>query len=106
MNVGSWQVEVTNPDLGVETYTFNYRGDLLDRRFRLTKDRSFRVVSVQYEFDEQGNRTTTTRPDGSQEISTYDDANPDPRMRGKLPRRELRAATGFPAPSRIVWRGR
>lgn len=105
LNVPAMQVEVMNPDFGLETYTFNYRGDLLDRRFRLNKDRSFRVVAVQFEFDEQGNLSTTTRPDGSQEINTYDASNADPRMRGKLLRRELRAATGFPAPSRIVWRG-
>jgi RHS repeat-associated protein len=105
VNVPSVQVEVMNPDFAVVTHTFNYRGDLLDRRFRLTKDGSFRVVAVQFEFDDQGNLWTTTRSDGSQEINVYDVGNPDPRMRGKLLRRELRAAVGFPAPSRIVWRG-
>lgn len=105
MNIPSVQVEVMNPDFGLETYTFNYRGDLLDRRFRLNKDRSFRVVAVQYEFDVEGNLAITTRPDGSQEINTYDTGNADPRMRGKLLKKELTAAAGFPAPSRIVWRG-
>jgi RHS repeat-associated protein len=106
VNVPSVRVEVMNPDFGLETYTFNYRGDLLDRRFRLNKDDSFRVVAIQYEFDTQGNLTTTIRPDGSQEILIYDVVNADPGMRRKLLQRELVAAPALPAPSRIVWRGR
>lgn len=106
VNVPAWRTEVMNPDHGVETYTFNFRGDLLDERLRLVKDKSFRVVALQYEYDEQGNRTAITKPDGSQELSVYDAANPDPRMRGLMLRRELTAASGFPAPSRIVERRR
>lgn len=106
INLAAMRVEVMNPDFGVETYTFNYRGDLLDRRYRLNKDKSFRVAAIQYRFDDQGNLAVTTRPDGSEEILTYDNANADPRMRGKLLQWELTAAAGFPAPSRIVWRGR
>lgn len=105
INIPAERVEVMNPDYGLETYTFNYRGDLLDRRFRLCRDQSFRVVAIQYEFDEQGNLAVTTKPDGSQERNVYDATNPDPRMRGKLLLRELIAAAGFPVPSRIVWRG-
>ena len=105
INIGAVQVEVMNPDYGVETYTFNYRGDLLDRRFRLVKDMSFRVVAIGYAYDSQGNLVSTTLPDGSAELAIFDDANADPRLRGKLLRRELTAAAGFPAPSRIVWRG-
>lgn len=106
INIPAVRVETLNPDFGLETYTFNYRGDLLDRRFRLVKDKSFRVVAVQYEFDEQGNLAATTKPDGSQERNIYDAANPDPRMRGKLLQKELVAASGFPVPSRIVWHGK
>ena len=106
INIPAVRVEVMNPDFGLETYTFNYRGDLLDRRYRLNKDKSFRVVVWQYEFDEQGNLSITTNPDGSQEINTYDFGNPDPRMRGNLLQKELTSASGFPSPSRIVWRGK
>ena len=105
INIGAVRVEVMNPDFGLETYTFNYRGDLLDRRYRLNKDLSFRVVALGYEYDSQGNLKSTTLPDGSAELDVFDDTNPDPRMRGKLLRRELTAAAGFPAPSRIIWRG-
>ncbi|MCC5930576.1 MAG: RHS repeat protein [Cyclobacteriaceae bacterium] len=105
INIPAVQVEVMNPDFGLETYTFNYRGDLLDRRYRLSNDKSFRVVAWQYEFDEQGNPSKTTRPDGSEELNIFDFTNPDPRMRGKLLRKEITSASGFPSPSRIIWRG-
>ena len=55
LNIPSLRVEVMNPDFGVETYTFNYRGDILDFRYRLVKDGSFRVVAFQYEYDVEGN---------------------------------------------------
>ena len=106
INTPELRVEVMNPDFGLETYTFNYRGDLLDRRYRLNKDKSFRVPVWQYEFDEQGNLSKTTRPDGSQEINTFDFNNLDPRMRGNLLKKELTSAAGFPSPSRIVWQGK
>jgi RHS repeat-associated protein len=105
MNTPSLRVEVMNPDFGLETYTFNNRGDLLDRRFRLSLDGSFRVVAHQFDYDQQGNVSTITFPDGSQELRTYDAANADPRRRGLLLQRELSSASGFPAPSRVVWRG-
>lgn len=106
INIPAMRVEVLNPDFGLECYTFNYRGDLLDRRYRLNKDKSFRIVIWQYEFDEQGNPSITTRPDGSQEINIFDFNNSDPRMRGKLLQKELTSAAGFPSPSRIVWKAK
>jgi RHS repeat-associated protein len=105
VNIHSVQTEVLNPNLGLETYTFNFRGDLLDRRYRLSADGSFRVAVWQYEYDAQGNRSKTTQPDGGEELQVYDFAHADPRMRGRLLRKELTAASGFPSPSRIVWRG-
>ena len=104
VNIPAARVEVLNPDYGLETYTFNYRGDLVDRRYRLNKDKSYRVVVWKYSFDEQGNPTIKTRPDGSQEINTYDFSNPDPCMRGNLLQKEVTAAAGFPSPGRIIWR--
>jgi RHS repeat-associated protein len=106
INIPALRVEVMNPDYGLETYTFNYRGDLLDRRYRLNKDKSFRVVAWLYEFDEQGNLAKTTSPSGSDEINIFDFANPDPRMRSNLFQKEITAASGFPSPSRIIWKGK
>ncbi|TCC94313.1 hypothetical protein EZ428_05945 [Pedobacter frigiditerrae] len=106
INIPALRVEVMNPDYGLETYTFNYRGDLLDRRYRLNKDKSFRVVAWLYEFDEQGNPAKTTSPNGGEEINIFDFANPDPRMRSNLLQKEITAASGFPSPSRIIWKGK
>jgi len=106
INIPALRVEVMNPDFGLETYTFNYRGDLLDRRYRLNKDKSFRVVAWLYEFDEQGNLTKTTSPNGGDEINIFDFGNPDPRMRGNLLQKEITAASGLPSPSRIIWKGK
>jgi RHS repeat-associated protein len=106
INIPAIRIEVMNPDFGLETYTFNYRGDLLDRRYRLNKDKTFRVVVWQYEFDEQGNLSKTTKPDGAEEINVYDFSNPDPRMRNSLLQREITSAAGFPSPSRIIWKGK
>jgi RHS repeat-associated protein len=106
LNMPAVRVEVMNPDFGLEVYTFNYRGDLLDKRFRLSRDGSYRVVVWQYQFDTQGSLSVITRPDGSQEISTFDVNHPDPRMRGRLMQKEITSASGFPAPGRIIWKGK
>ena len=103
-NVPSVQVEVIAPDRSLTVYTFNYRGDLLDHRQRLSRDRSWRVVAWQYEYDAQGNRTLTRAPDGSRSLQVFDHANANPLLRGTLLRRELAAAAGFPGPSRIIRR--
>jgi RHS repeat-associated protein len=104
VNIHSLRVEVLDPNLALQIYTFNFRGDLLDRRYRLIEDRSFRVVVNQYEYDAQGNRTKLVHPDGGEELYTYDHTSADPRMRGRLLKKELTAASGFPSPSRIVYR--
>jgi YD repeat-containing protein len=102
--VAELAVEVMAPDFSLFTHTFNYRGDLLDYRFRLVSDGSYRVVFYAYGYDEEGNRTQTVLPDGGEELRNYAIADPDPRMRGRLLKRELRARAGFPSPSRIVLR--
>ncbi|MET0102603.1 MAG: DUF6531 domain-containing protein [Sedimenticola sp.] len=104
VNIHSLRVEVLDPNLALQTYTFNFRGDLLDRRYRLLEDRSFRVVVNQYEYDAQGNRVRLVHPDGREELHTYAHTSADPRMRGRLLKKELTAASGFPSPSRIVYR--
>lgn len=104
VNVPAARTEVLNPEFGLETYTFNFRGDLLDRRYRLNRDGSYRVCVWQYEYDGQANLIRTVRPDGSEERHVFDDGHADQRMRSSRLRRELIAASGFPVPSRIVER--
>ncbi|MDH4113849.1 MAG: DUF6531 domain-containing protein [Burkholderiaceae bacterium] len=105
VNLPAAQTEVLNPDFSLETYTFNFRGDLLDRRYRLNKDGTYRIAAWQYEYDAQTNLIRTVAPDGAEQRQVFDFAHADPRMRGARLRSELIAAAGFPAPSRIVWRG-
>ena len=68
---------VAPPDGSLHVYTFNYRGDLLDHRFRLKRDGSNRVITEQFSYDAAGNRTEAVGPDGLRQITTYDAANPD-----------------------------
>jgi RHS repeat-associated protein len=94
---------VRPPDGSLHTYTFNYRGDLLDHRFRLNVDGSFRVVAAQWEYDEQGNVTAEVHPDGARTQVTYDSTNPDPCARGNLLKVELFAPSQFVTTSRVVF---
>lgn len=91
-----------DPGGAVWTYTFNYRGDLLDERVRLVRDKSYRVIVTRRTFDAAGNLVALERPDGSRVEWRYDDGSPDPRARSNLLRVELRAA-GL-VESRIVLR--
>lgn len=81
-----------DPGGAVWTYTFNYRGDLLDERVRLVRDKSYRVIVTRRTFDAAGNLVVLQRPDGSRVEWRYDDGSPDPRARSNLLRVELRAA--------------
>jgi RHS repeat-associated protein len=105
VNIPATRVQVLSPELGLETYTFNFRGDLLDRRYRLNKDKSFRIAAWMYEYDGQGNLIAVTQPDGSQQLATYQAGHADPRVRGLMIRMEVTSASGFPASGRIVWKG-
>ena len=62
LNLPASRTEVLNPDFSLEVYTFNFRGDLLDRRYRLNKDGTYRVAAWLYEYDEQANQTRIVRP--------------------------------------------
>jgi RHS repeat-associated protein len=96
---------VRPPDGSLHTYTFNYRGDLLDYRCRLNRDRSFRVVTSQWEHDAEGNVTKTVGPDGLRKFFKYDSTNPDPCARRNLTRVELAAPLSDLTPSRVLYQG-
>ncbi len=102
-NVPAIRATVHSPDGALHSYTFNFRGDLLDYRFRLNLDGSFRIVSYQWEYDEQGNMTAEVHPDGGLTLYKYDFDNPNPCARGNLLRVELLAPPTFQAASRVVF---
>ncbi len=92
------------PDGSFWVYSFNPTGELIDDRYRLSHDKSFRVVARRMAYDEEGNPASEIEPDGAETLRIFDSANPDPRMRGNVLRIERRAATGVPLPSRIILR--
>ena len=95
---------VRRPDGSLHTYSFNYRGDLLDHRFRLLRDGSFRIVASQGQHDAEGNMTESVAPDGLRTIFTFDSANPNPCARRNLLRVELASPFSGILPSRILYR--
>ncbi|MGH7357798.1 MAG: DUF6531 domain-containing protein, partial [Candidatus Rokuibacteriota bacterium] len=103
INVPAVRVEVVDPGI-LRVYTFNSRGDLLDLRYRLMLDGSYRLHAEVFQYDAQGNLIEYRGPDGLGAARLYDVANPDPRARGNLQREWLLAppATGLAA--REVWR--
>jgi hypothetical protein len=96
VNVPALRTCMVDPGGALWTYTFNYRGDLLDERVRLARDGSFRVAITRREFDADGHLTALTLPDGSRTEWTYDAGNKDPRARANLLRVELRAGGAAP----------
>ena len=96
---------VRPPDGSLHTYTFNYRGDLLDHRFRLNRDGTFRVIASQWQHDAEGNITRTVGPENLRKFFTYDTTNADPCARHNLQRVEFAAALSGIVPSRVVYEG-
>ncbi|MBW4027844.1 MAG: hypothetical protein HIU93_10615 [Acidobacteria bacterium] len=106
VNVLATRTLVRSPDGGIHTYTFNYRGDLLDYRCRLIRDRSFRVIASQWEHDAAGNLTLTIGPDGLRSAFFYDSANANPCARHNLLRVELAAPMSGIFPSRVLFQAK
>lgn len=96
---------VRPPDGSLHTYTFNYRGDLLDHRYRLIRDGSLRVIAYRWQHDEEGNVTEAVGPDGLRKVFLYDSGNADPCARRNLLRVELAAAFSGIVPSRVLYEG-
>ena len=102
VNVPASRTCMVDPGGALWTYTFNYRGDLLDERVRLSRDGSYRVAVTRREFDAHGHLIACTLPDGSRTEWTHDTNSNDPRARANLLRVELRAGGLFPVASRVV----
>jgi RHS repeat-associated protein len=94
---------VRPPDGALHIYSFNYRGDVLDYRLRLVRDRSFRVVASQFRYDAEGNLTESVEPNGRRTVYTYDHSNLDACARRNLLKVELFPDSPGPA-SRVVMR--
>jgi RHS repeat-associated protein len=103
LNVPAWRVSVVDPGI-LRVFTFNWRGEVLDERYRLVLDGSYRLVARTYRYDAQGNLAERREPNGMGMAFRFDATNPDPRARGNLLRAELLAPPTRPAPSRIVQR--
>lgn len=103
INVPALRVEVIDPGV-LHVYTFNYRGDLLDHRFRLVLDGSYRAVARTSRYDEQGNLSERREPNGLGMVYTFDAANSDPRARGNLLKAELVGPPTAAVLSRIISR--
>lgn len=101
INVPALRVEMIDPGV-LYVYTFNYRGNLLDERFRLVEDGSYRLVARTYRYDEQGNLIEQREPNGLKYHYTYDHEKPDPRARGNLRRSWLEAPLNRPAVGREI----
>lgn len=99
------RTSVSLPDGSLHTYTFNYRGDMLDHRFRLNADGSFRVTTSQWEHDAEGNVTKTVGPDGLRKFFTYDSTNTNPCARHNLLRVEIAAPLSGMVASRVLYQG-
>lgn len=98
VNVPTQRTEVIDPEGGLTTYTFNFRGNILDRRTRLAKDGSYWITATAFEYDSQGNLTrtqhirefeekgegNTVHVWGLGEARTYHHDHADPRMRGMV----------------------
>lgn len=103
LNTPAVRVEVIDPGY-YYVYTFNWRGDLLDKRNRLVADGSYRLVASTYRYDEQGNLSEQYAADGRGFLYEYDHLNPDPRARGNLLRMVRRASPLAPAIAQDVFR--
>ena len=84
VNDAALQVELLEPERPLKIYTFNFRGNLLDERFRLFADGSYRVWGQAYRYNAQGLMTEFYHANGMAEFLTYDENNPDPLARGNL----------------------
>ncbi len=101
INAPTLRVQIVDPGY-FYVHTYNFRGDLLDQRFRLTRDGTNRLVTRTFLYDAQGNPRERWEANGLGLLNTYDFANPDPRARGNLLKREMVAPPTQPAPSRIM----
>jgi RHS repeat-associated protein len=101
INAPTLRVEVIDPGYAY-IYTFNFRGDLLDQRYRLLADGTLRLVARNFRYDEQGSLWERWEPDGSGIRYTRDVANVEPRARANLLSIERVAAAASTLPAQTI----
>jgi RHS repeat-associated protein len=103
INISALQVE-SIVDGQYRVSTFNYRGGLLEERYRLVADGSWRLVVEVYRYDERGNLSLHRHPNGLTERQILDTDNDDPAAWSNLLEMQLDAPPAKPAPSRRTMR--
>lgn len=83
INLEAVRVE-TIVDGEYKVLTFNFRGNLIDQRFRLAKDKSYRLYVENYRYDKRGNMSLAVRPNGFVHHFIYDVDNHDYRAHSNL----------------------
>lgn len=78
------QTELYEPGRPLRLFTFNFRGNLLDERFRLCADDTYRIWANSYRYNANGELIEKYHANGMAEFYTYDDANPDIFRQGNL----------------------
>ncbi len=89
-----------------KVFTFNFRGNLIDQRFRLAKDSSYRLYVEKYRYDKRGNMSLAARPNGFIHHFTYDVDNLDHRAHGNLLEVQQEAPPTRPTMGRRIMRMR
>ncbi len=105
INLEAVRVE-TIVDGEYKVLTFNFRGNLIDQRFRLAKDSSYRLYVESYRYDKRGNMSLAARPNGFIHHFTYDVDNPDHLAHGNLLEVQQEAPPTRPTMGRRIMRMR
>jgi RHS repeat-associated protein len=71
------QTEFYEPDRPLKVLTFNFRGNLLDERFRLCADGSYRVWAQSYRYNKNGQMTEFYHPNGMVDVYQYYEHDPN-----------------------------
>ncbi|MDP9373954.1 MAG: DUF6531 domain-containing protein, partial [Chloroflexota bacterium] len=103
LNDAYLRAEFLAPCTPLRVYTFNFRGGLLDERYRLVRDGSYRLWVTSYRYNRQGELSELRRSNGLCVRFAYAEAAPDPRDRGNLLRVTLSPPPTSLLVDRVLW---
>jgi RHS repeat-associated protein len=78
------QTEFYEPGRPLKLFTFNFRGNLLDERFRLSADGTYHIRANSYRYNANGEIIEKYHANGMAEFYTFDELNPDIFRQGNL----------------------